>query len=121
MIMRAYQLGILSEAAAQRLWKYRAARGWHRREPLDLPSETPVEEPRLLRRSIELIVNEKVRSKRDLLELDICLGADDIEMLASLPTGYFKETPDVVSLEPRLRENPSPGQPASVVPFRRPG
>jgi hypothetical protein len=62
------------------------------RERIDLPSETPVEEPRLLRRSIELIVDKKVRSKTDLLQSDICLGAADVEQLASLPTHYFAES-----------------------------
>src|SRR5262249_11802329 len=45
MIMRAEQLEILSKHAAESLWRYRAARGWSRREPYDLPEETPVEQP----------------------------------------------------------------------------
>ena len=71
MVMRAHQLVMLSDQAAQYLWKYRTMRGWHRREPLDLPAEAPIEEPRLLKRSIEMIVQANVRSKTDLLESDI--------------------------------------------------
>jgi Zn-dependent peptidase ImmA (M78 family)/DNA-binding XRE family transcriptional regulator len=121
MIMRAHQLEMLSDTAAQRLWKYRATRGWHRREPLDLPSETPVEEPRLLRRSIEMIIQAKVRSKMDLLQSDICLGAADVEQLASLPAHYFFDSAAIVALEPKLKEkDKAPHGPGTIVPLRKP-
>jgi Zn-dependent peptidase ImmA (M78 family)/DNA-binding XRE family transcriptional regulator len=122
MIMRAQQLEVLSEQAAQLLWKYRATRGWHRREPYDAPEETPVPEPRMLKRSVEMIVSEKVRSKQDLLRYDIGLGARDVELLACLDFGYFVDLPaNVVRIEPRLRGATDPEPSAQVVPFRRPG
>jgi len=120
MIMRARNLEILSDAAAQRLWKFRATRGWHNREPFDFPSETPVDEPRLLRRSIEMIVDNEIRSKGDLLQSDICLGAADIEMMASLPANFFMESAAVVLFEPKLKESGRIGQSASILPLRRP-
>lgn len=120
MIMRAEQLGILNEEAARRLWKYRATRGWNRREPLDHPSETPVEEPRFLRRSIELLSTEGIRTKRDLLETDIGLGATDVEILASLEPGYFSEdNAEVVPFEPKLRTSDMTGAPGQIIEFRR--
>jgi Zn-dependent peptidase ImmA (M78 family)/DNA-binding XRE family transcriptional regulator len=120
MIMRARQLEMLSDGAAQRLWKYRATRGWHRREPLDLPSETPVEEPRVLKRSIEMIVQAKVRSKTDLLQSDICLGAADVEQLASLSPHYFAESASVVAFEPKLKERENITGQGTVIPLKRP-
>jgi Zn-dependent peptidase ImmA (M78 family)/transcriptional regulator with XRE-family HTH domain len=121
MIMRSRQLNVLSEEAAARLWKYRATRGWHRREPYDLPSETPIEEPRLLPRSIDMIIKTGVRSKRDLLEIDIGLGAPDVEMLAGLVPGYFSGEPaPVVRIEPRVRDREASGVAAEVIPFKRP-
>jgi Zn-dependent peptidase ImmA (M78 family)/transcriptional regulator with XRE-family HTH domain len=120
MIMRARQLHILSESSAHSLWKYRATRGWNRREPLDLPTETPVEEPRLLRRAIEMIVDSGVRSKRDLLASDIGLGASDIEMMAVLPPGYFGGQAEIIPLEPKLKESESGNRGGQVVPFPRP-
>lgn len=119
MIMRAHHLDILSDAAAQRLWKYRATRGWHKVEPLDLPAETPVEEPRLLRRSIEMLVSSKVRAKSDLLNFDLCLGAADVEMLTSLPAHYFAENVVLVPFEPKLKER-SDNESGSIIPLRRP-
>ncbi|HEX3473205.1 MAG TPA: XRE family transcriptional regulator [Silvibacterium sp.] len=113
MIMRAHQLDILSDEAERRLWKYRASRGWHRREPYDLPTETPVEEPRLLRRSIEMLVTQKIRSTADLLYSDICLPAVDLEMIAVLPRGYFGISGNVTPLI-RLKE-----ESGTVVPFKR--
>ena len=122
MIKRAQQLEILTDHAAQLLWKYRATRGWHRCEPYDSPSETPVPEPRLLRRSVEMIVSAKVRTKNELVGADIGLSAKDIEMLAVLEPGYLAEHPtNVVRIEPRLRETSEREPEARVVPFRRPG
>ena len=96
MIMRARQLEILGDEAERRLWRYRAARGWHRREPYDLPTETPVEEPRLLRRAIEMLVTQKIRSKTDLFASDICLPAAALELMAVLPRGFFSEAANVI-------------------------
>ena len=119
MIKRVRDLDIINEDAEKRFWKYRATRGWHRREPYDLPSETPVEEPRLLRRSIEMIVDKKVRSKGDLVHADICLGASDIETLASLKPNYFANSDIVVPFEPKLKSGTANAD-GSIIPLRRP-
>ncbi len=120
MIMRAEQLGVLSEAGAQRLWKYRAARGWAKREPLDDPKDTPISEPRFLGRCFDLIIEAGRKKRRDLLETDIGLGAADVEMLASLSPGYFGEQQaEIVRLEPKLRASPSNDTTADVIPFKR--
>ena len=121
MIMRAQQLHIISEAAAQQLWKYHTTRGWRRREPLDLPIETPVEEPRLLRRAIEMIIDANVRSKKMLLRSDIGLGASDVETMAVLPPGYFGDVAEIIPLEPKFRETDTvPKGPGSIVRFPKP-
>ena len=84
-----------------------------------LPAETPIDEPRLLRRSVELIVDNKVRTKADLLHSDICLGAADVQMLASLPVNYFLESASVVAFEPKFRPAVTAGKQASILPLRR--
>jgi Zn-dependent peptidase ImmA (M78 family)/transcriptional regulator with XRE-family HTH domain len=122
MIMRSEQLEILSHESASLLWRYRAARGWTRKEPYDLPEETPVEDPCLLRRCIEMIVNEGGRSKSDFLEIDLALGGNDVEMLACLSPGFFnKAASQVIRMEPKLREKAINMADSEVVPFRRPG
>lgn len=89
MIMRSYNLNLISDDYKQRLWKYMSVRGWRQREPLDDPRETAVEEPRLLRRSIELIIESRTRSPRDLVEGDIGLSAADIEMMTCLSPDFL--------------------------------
>jgi hypothetical protein len=86
---------------------------------LDLPGETPVEEPRLLRRSIEMIVSNNVRSKRELVVSDIGVGTNDIEMMTALPMGYLSDIPSIVPIEPRLKNSGEQDGAGSVVPFRR--
>lgn len=78
-----------------------------------------VDELRLLRRSIELIVSAKVMTKRDLLNNDICLGDEDVEMLACLPANYFAERSRVIPFEPRLKSTQTIEGGASIVPIRR--
>lgn len=121
MIMRAEHLEILSPEVAASLWRYRATKGWHRKEPLDLPEETFVEQPCLLKRCIEMIVESGGRSKQTLLETDIGLSANDVEMLACLPSGFFTgEAAPVVRLEPKARARAAELGTSEVVQFRRP-
>ncbi len=121
MIMRSEQLEIVSPDAARALWKYRATKGWNRQEPYDLPEETPVEQPCLLKRGIEMIVSERVRSKAELLESDIGIAAADVEMMACLPKGYFTAEPaPVIRMEPKIRSRTPEVVASEVVPFRRP-
>ena len=56
---------MLSEEYQRRLWKYYSARGWRRSEPQDDVFEP--EHPRLLSRSVRLLVEEKVRGRGALL------------------------------------------------------
>jgi Zn-dependent peptidase ImmA (M78 family) len=51
-IQRCAALGMISESTQQRMWKQIRARGWTVREPLD--DELQPEEPELLKRSIEI-------------------------------------------------------------------
>lgn len=86
MMMRCKDLDIVSQDRAETFWRHYNFRGWRRKEPLD--SMLPVEEPRLLRRSVKLIVESGVRSKRDLLD-DFSLNDADVEGLCSLSSGYM--------------------------------
>ena len=122
MIMRAENLEIVSSEAANSMLRYRSIKGWHRKEPLDLPEETSVEQPCLLKRCIEMIVDEGGRAKTSLLETDIGLCAADVEMLTCLPPGFFTgEAAPVVRLKPKLRNSMNDFDGSEVVQFRRPG
>lgn len=89
MIYRAADLGLLNQEQVQRLWKQRVRLGWRVNEPWD--DEIPVEEPFLLRRSIELILSEAIVSRDDILA-EISLDASDVEDLTGLPARFFEST-----------------------------
>lgn len=117
MIMRCANLDMLSEEYQRRIWKHYSSRGWRKREPLD--DQLSSEHPRLLARSVALLIDEKVRSREALLS-DLRLNGPDIESLCGLPRGYMTtEASEVVPL-PKLKQsnNPRSGE-GSVVPFKR--
>ena len=121
MIKRCSVLGMMmTEEYESRLWKHYSARGWRKDEPLD--DVLPAENPRLIARSVRLLVDEKIRRRNDLLE-EFRLPGRDVESLCCLPRGYMTaEDAEVVAL-PRLRtrlkqDNPE-NEGGSVVPFAR--
>lgn len=123
MLMRGTHLGLMEEEQKrQRIWMNYSRRGWRTEEPLD--DELEVEQPRLLRRSIELLLNQKVQS-RDAILGNVPFSAHDIEQLACLPVGCLSDTPPSVQvLDISTRNRPSnrglPGRPGNVVSFTKP-
>ena len=105
MIMRCEHLSIITEEQARRLWINMSRRGWRRQEPLD--DRIPPEQPRVLKRSIELLVNEGIKTPEQIV-IDLSLNAADIEALACLESGYLSgQAPDVAAM-PQLREELRP-------------
>jgi hypothetical protein len=111
----------LDEEAAQLLFKRRSARWGAKSEPGD--DDRVPEKPRLLRRTIDLLVEENVMPL-DSIPRHLGLAVHDIEMLTGLPEGYFQGKPKVLQLA-RLRSVPtSSNQPvaaaesSTVLPFR---
>jgi len=92
-IQRGVDLGIIGEEQALRMWKNCMRRGWKMKEPLDDSME--VEEPRVLARSIKMLLAENVRSKFDLLAA-LPFSVGDILELVHLPRGYFEDRPDTI-------------------------
>lgn len=118
-VMRLRALKILDEEAAQSLFKRRSARWGAKSEPGD--GDRPPERPRLLRRTIDLLVEENVMPL-DSIPRHIGLAVHDIEMLAGLSEGYFQGKPKVVQMA-RLRSVSSSAEvpvstDSNVVPFR---
>jgi Zn-dependent peptidase ImmA (M78 family)/transcriptional regulator with XRE-family HTH domain len=118
MIKRCAQLGIITEDQEKRLWINYNRRGWRLNEPLD--DTLSMERPRLLRRSVELLITEGLKSKRGVLD-ELSLPARDIEELCALPSGFFSDQYETVFTMPKLRNDdrqPIAG-PGVVVPFRQ--
>lgn len=96
MLHRAQDLGLVKPEQAQRLWANCARRGWRLKEPLD--DTLPIEQPRLLSRSFEMLINERVQTRAEILSA-LPYSASDIEELAGLPIGFLAEQPAVVTLK----------------------
>jgi Zn-dependent peptidase ImmA (M78 family)/DNA-binding XRE family transcriptional regulator len=86
MIIRARSTGLLSEAAERKLWTGMSRRKWRVSEPYD--DSTPHEEPRLLRRSFEMILQEGDQTPADVLSR-LAISPSDVESLSGLNTGYL--------------------------------
>jgi len=121
-MMRMRALGLLDEESALALFKRKSARWGAKSEPGD--HDRKPEQPRLLRRTIDLLVDENVMPLETIPRY-IGLATSDIERLAGLPEGYFKGESDNVVQFARIRSAPadigerSEGD-STVVPFRGP-
>ena len=118
-IMRLKALEMLDEDGALMLFKRRSARWGAKSEPGD--EDRRPEQPRLLRRTIDLLVEEKVMPL-DAIPRHIGLAAGDVEALAGLPEGYFQGKTNVVEFarlkatQKQVDDQPARGN--KVVPFR---
>ena len=120
-LMRLRALKLLDDEGAQALFKRRSARWGAKSEPGD--GDRAPERPRLLRRTIDLLVDENVMPL-EAIPRHLGLASHDIEMLAGLPEGYFQGRGNVVQLA-RIRQSAdapasSASAPSTVLPFRDP-
>jgi|JI10StandDraft_1071094.scaffolds.fasta_scaffold74902_3 Zn-dependent peptidase ImmA (M78 family)/transcriptional regulator with XRE-family HTH domain len=120
MIKRCATLDILSPEYEQRLWKHYGSRGWRKGEPLD--DKLRPEQPRLLMRSVQLLIEKNIRDRQALIE-DLRFSASDIESLCGLPPGFMSSEEAAIISLPRLKSqenSPSNGISGGVViPFNR--
>jgi Zn-dependent peptidase ImmA (M78 family) len=117
MIMRCADLELTDEAQTDRLWANYNRRGWRKDEPLD--SSFIPEQPRLLKRCFDLLIESGVKTRVQIL-LDLPFSAKDITSLAGLPEGYFDEDFGELKLFPALKPKSSnEGESGNVIPFSR--
>jgi len=99
LVYRVQELDLVSEEQGKRLWINCTRRGWRTNDPLD--SKLHPEEPRVLRRAFQLLVEKRIQS-RDQIKSSIPLNVSDIEELANLPFGYLDEdSPYIWAPDPR--------------------
>ncbi|AXA92786.1 XRE family transcriptional regulator [Massilia sp. YMA4] len=95
MMMRLHALGLLGDEQKLVLFKRRSARWGSKSEPGDEKWDPEI--PRLLRRTIELLVNEGILPSEGLPRL-LGFSEKDIERLCSLRENYFTAPAEVVEL-----------------------
>jgi hypothetical protein len=119
-VMRLKALNIIDDDGAQLLFKRRSARWGAKSEPND--SDRQPEKPRLLGRTIDLLVQQNVMPL-DAIPRHLGLSVRDLEMLIGLPEGYFLGKDNVVQLV-QLRQTAVPSSPrpesttSKILPFR---
>lgn len=97
-LKRLSDLDIIPEELSRQLYKLYSAKGWSKGEPLD--QHWPIQQPRALCDSLNLIVDNGVRSKADLLATEFTISATDVELLCGLPSGWFdRDAAEVVTLK----------------------
>jgi Zn-dependent peptidase ImmA (M78 family)/transcriptional regulator with XRE-family HTH domain len=99
MIERAKNLGFVEAEESKSLWRSYVRRGWKKNEPLD--DEIPGEEPQLLKNAFELIIDNKLQSRSDVIH-KLKLDPQDIEEIAGLRPNYLKPA-EVIELPIRSR------------------
>lgn len=106
MIKRCHDLNIVDDEAVVRLWKGRSARGWVKREPMD--DAFSFEQPKLLSRSVKMIVENEILRKSQLKEV-LGVPSDKLEELCSLDKGYFSSNEEQKIIDIKIRANFSRG------------
>lgn len=102
MIMRLRALEIVSDDDYLRLIKHRSAKWGNRQEPND--DDRAPEEPRLLKRTMDLLAREGVISP-DALPFMLGISARDVESLLGLPFGQLSaKKADIVQLSLKRRD-----------------
>lgn len=95
MVMRLHALGLLSDDEKLALFKRRSARWGSKSEPGDGNWEK--EEPRLLRRTLELLISEGILAAEDIPRY-LGTSPGDIEKLCQLRHNFFSNPSEVIEL-----------------------
>lgn len=101
MIMRCQHIGITEKAETQRLYINYNRRSWRAEEPLD--SVLKHEEPKILRRSFQALIQEGIKSRPQIVD-ELALPAREIEQIGGLPPGFLSGNQAEIKAFPTLKE-----------------
>ena len=88
MVYRCKQLGVFDEDQVTNLYKQISARRWRTHEPLDDPKTLPFEQPRLLRKAVEMVISAG-RKIADEFATDLQMARRLITEFCNLPSDFF--------------------------------
>ena len=101
MVHRCRDLDIIDDDQALNLYKQISFRKWRKKEPLDDPMRIRIEEPKLLRRALELILDNQ-RKHPDEIVSELRLSVEWIEAFCNLTKGTLARLNEK-SIEPTLK------------------
>jgi len=101
MVYRCRDLDVIDADQALNLYKQISFRRWRKKEPLDDPSKIPIEQPKLLRRVVELVLESGKKHPDDILN-ELRLSREWIEIFCALPAGTLRGNRSA-EIEPTLK------------------
>lgn len=101
MVYRCKDLGIFDEYQITNLYKQISARKWRTKEPLDDPGIITIEEPKLLKKAVGMIL-ESGRKIPDDISNDLALSSRTISILCNIDEALF-EKDGVHTIQPTLK------------------
>jgi len=112
MIVHSHRHGLLNDSQYQRaMIAYN--RRWRDGEPSD--DVTPVEQPLFLARCVDMLIDQKIRRRDEILR-DLALPQADLEELVGVPRGYFNDVKaEVIQLPRPTVRQPLPAASGRVV------
>lgn len=103
MIIRSRDLGLIDADQTLNLFKQVSFRKWRTKEPLDDPKIIQLEQPRLLRRAVQLVLDGKRKQPEEIIG-DLALNASLLEAFCNLPPHTLTtEGTTVEPYEPTLK------------------
>ena len=102
MVYRCRDLDLIDADQALNLYKQISFRRWRKKEPLDDPRKIPIEQPRLLKRAIELLLESGKKHPEDILN-ELPLSPAFIERFCALKPGTLGAGGGVSVFEPSLK------------------
>ncbi|MBC7905604.1 MAG: ImmA/IrrE family metallo-endopeptidase [Rhodospirillaceae bacterium] len=102
LVYRCRDLELIDDAQFTNLYKQISFRKWRKKEPLDDPKEMKIENPKLLRRAIELVLESGKKHPEDLCA-EMAFNPSLIETFCNLPQGTLSPRP-TDEMEPSLKE-----------------
>lgn len=103
MLVRAKELNFIDEKRATALWKSYNRKGWRTNEPFD--NEIPIEEPKLVRNSIEVILKNRAATREEILGF-MNIYHEDAEACAGLPSNFLNPNAgEIRTFRPRVKED----------------
>jgi Zn-dependent peptidase ImmA (M78 family)/transcriptional regulator with XRE-family HTH domain len=99
MVYRAYNLGLIDEDEKTSLYRGMSRRNWRGplQEPFDSRQDMPLERPRMLRRGVEVVLNEGIFGRSTLLSA-ISLPEREMEQIVGVESGFFNDAAAPVQL-----------------------